>query len=86
MYSSIDVMCARLLCFPVFVEEFDVARLCTVDSPPFLLSNSVEPHLYKLVIVGVIAGFGAVGVVGLFYQLVRDSSNVILCLIYMEYV
>ena len=79
-------MCCLLSVVSGFVVASVVTRLCTVDSPPFLLSNSVEPHLYKLVIVGVIAGFGAVGVVDLFYQLVRDCSIVILCLIYMEYV
>ena len=60
-----------------------VAGLCTVDSPHFLLSNSGEPHVYRLVIVGLRWGSGVGADVGMWVgtlcdQLLAGSTSVII--------
>ena len=75
-----------LVFFSDFVVAPMIAELCTVDSPYFLLSNSGEPHVYRLVIVGLRRGWGRMWVGGLCDRLLAGSINVISYLIYMQYV
>ena len=78
--------CCLFLFFSDLVVAPMVDGLCTVDSPHFLLSNSGEPHVYGLVIVGLRRGWGRMWVGGLCDRLLAGSINVILYLIYMQYV